>query len=139
MSQESCVDLSKLWTPQPNGRRHCLLSQKFVVLVTSQELPSPLEPMLESVSSSLRQRSNLFCCISFQVSHLVQSVAFHQEHGSSDGRVLSLISVMSCTCWSVFVHQNHLQSCLVSWLEKSHFRFRSLIRSRVLLIRSQNA
>ena len=92
--------------------------------------------LLESVSSSLRQRSNFSCCISFQVSHLVQSAAFHQEHGSSDGRVLSLISLMSCTCWPSSVYQNHLQSCLVSFLVKSHFRDFSLIRSRVSLIQS---
>ena len=90
-----------------------------------------------SVHPSIRDQ-NLFCCISFQVSHSVQLAAFHQEHRSSDGRVFSLISLRLMS-----VHQSPSKSfpvndsqCLVFWWAKSLFKVFSLIRFKVSLIQS---
>ena len=61
-----------MMTPLPNGWRHCLLSQSSAVLGTSTErqLPSQVEPMLDSVScqrlillqNRVLKKKSLMCC-----------------------------------------------------------------------------
>ena len=111
-----------------------LLSQRSVVLGTSQELPSPLEPMLESVFTSLRQRS--FLLLHFIFRCLIPLIHLHFVRGmpSSDGRALSLILPHVCTCWLVKIYQS--SSKLISVIHSYRWyvgqkRVFSVTRSRV--------
>ena len=76
-----------LLTILPNERRHYMLSQIFVVLDTSKEFPSPMEPMLIPVFAACHQGSTWALtmsgfgrCFAHDVQHKTCHKCVHQKN-----------------------------------------------------------